>query len=62
MSLSILRGIADCLQNAEFFALLADECVDIANIEQLAVSFRYVDSHLDMHEDFTCLYENYFLP
>ena len=51
--MSIQRSIADCLQNAEFFALMADECVDIANTEQLTVCFRYVDSHLhvNVHEE-----------
>ena len=35
---------------------MADECVDIANQEQLAVCFRYVDDSLVVHEEFMGLY------
>ena len=36
--------------------MMADECVDIANQEQLAVCFRYVDDALVVHEEFVGLY------
>ena len=57
MSLTVLRDIAECVQKAEFFTLMADECADISNHEQLTVCFRWVDSQLEVHEQFIGLYE-----
>lgn len=57
MSLSILRSIASNLQSSTMFAVMADECVDISNHEQLAICFRWVDAELEVHEDFAGLYE-----
>ena len=56
MSHTILRKIAEQIHKAEYFTLMADECVDIANQEQLAVCFRYVDDSLMVHEEFMGLY------
>ena len=56
MSRVILRVIARKLQQAEFFTIMTDKCVDGANKEQLVISFRYVDENLDVHE-FSGLYE-----
>ena len=56
MSHMILRKIAEQIHKAEYFTLMADECVDIANQEQLAVCFRYVDDSLVVHEEFMGLY------
>lgn len=33
------------------------ECADVSNHKQLAICFRYVDSELEVHEDFIGLYE-----
>ena len=57
MSQVILRVIARQLQQAEFFTIMTDECVDGANKEQLVICFRYVDENLDVHEEFIGLYE-----
>ena len=56
MSLSILRSIASSVQGAYFFSVMADECVDISNHEQLVICLRWVDHCLDVHEDFLGLY------
>ena len=56
MSLSILRSIASSVQGAYFFTLMADECVDVSNKEQLVICLRWVDCCLDVHEDFLGLY------
>ena len=57
ISLSILRSKAGKLQSSTMFAVMADECVDISNHEQLAICFRWVDTELEVHEDFAGLYE-----
>ena len=36
---------------------MADECVDKSNREQLAICFRWVDSELQVHEEFVGLYQ-----
>ena len=38
------------------FSLMADECVDVSNKEQLVICLRWVDHCLDVHEDFLGLY------
>ena len=57
MSTSVLRSIAKELQSADMFAIMADECVDISNREQLSICFRWVDSDLEVHEEFVGLYQ-----
>ena len=57
MSQVIFCVIARQLQQAEFFTIMTDECVDGANKEQLVICFRYVDENLDVHEEFIGLYE-----
>ena len=56
MSLSILRSIASSVQGAHFFSVMADECVDVSNNEQLVICLRWIDHCLDVHEDFLGLY------
>ena len=57
MSQAILCIIARQLQQAEFFTIMTDECVDGANKELLVICFRYVDENADVHEEFIGLYE-----
>ena len=57
MSLSILQSIASQLQSSSMFGIMADECVDVSNHEQLAICFRFVDNCLEVHEHFVGLYE-----
>ena len=56
MSHSILRDIVKQIQQADFFTIMVDECVDGSNKEQLVVCFRHVDVELGVHEDFIGLY------
>ena len=49
--------VAGRLQQADFFTIMADECVDGANKEQLALCFRYVDEDVRVHEEFIGLYQ-----
>jgi len=49
--------VAKRLQEAKFFSVMADECVDCTNNEQLAVCFRYVDDNMFVHEEFIGLYQ-----
>ena len=57
MSQAILHVIARQLQQAEFFTIMTDECIDGANKEQLVICFRHVDENVDVHEQFIGLYE-----
>ena len=45
------------LQNACFFTIMADECTDSANEEELVLCFRWVDDHLEVHKEFIGLYQ-----
>ena len=36
---------------------MPDECTDISNCEQLAICFRWVDTDLEVHEEFVGLYQ-----
>ena len=56
LEVSILHSIACQLQSSSMFAVMADECVDVANHEQLAMCFRWVDASLNVHEEFIGLY------
>ena len=56
MSLELLRGIAHNLHSAEMFSIMADECTDESNAEQLAICFRWVDPKLEVHEEFVGLF------
>ena len=56
-SLEILRNIVADLQNASFFTIMADECTDSANKEELVLCFHWVDDHLEVHEEFIGLYQ-----
>ena len=55
MALHILTAIANNLQIAPFYTIIADETTDISNQEQLVVCMQWVDSELDVHEEFVGL-------
>ena len=46
----ILCAIARQLQQAEFFTIMTNECVDSANKEQLVICFRCIDESVDVYE------------
>ena len=48
-----LRGILISeVKQAKFFSVMADECSDVANKEQLAIVIRYVNEDDEICEDF----------
>ena len=48
-----LRGIIISeVKQAKFFSVMADECSDVANKEQLAIVIRYVNEDDEICEDF----------
>ena len=56
MALRVLRQIASNVQ-ATHFTIMIDETTDTSTTEQVVVVFRWVDSSLQVHEDFVGLYE-----
>ena len=57
MSLSIMRSIATDLHSSDAFTVMADECTDVSNLEQLTICFCWVDTNLKVHEVFVGLYQ-----
>ena len=57
MSHVVLWVVSSQLQQAEFFTLMTDECVECANNEQLVICFRSVGVDLEAHEEFIALYQ-----
>ena len=59
ISHQILKDIPDNIRKASFFTLMADECTDSANQEQLVICFQHVDNNysFDVHEDFIGLFK-----
>ncbi len=57
MGLKILRDIADSLQKAKYFSLMADKVTDTSNREQVAICIRWVDSDFQPHEEFIGLHK-----
>ena len=57
MALHILRQISHKIVGSHCFSILADECNECSNKEQLTVNIRWVDPHLTEHEDFIGLYQ-----
>ena len=39
-------------RSAEWFSIMADECTDVANLEQMAVRIRFVDANNIVNEEF----------
>ena len=56
MALRILRQIAGCIQNGVWYSIMADEVADSSNKEELVICLRWVDNHLNLHEEFIGLY------
>ena len=52
MALRVLREIAQNIQNALIYTIMADETADVSNKEQLVLCIRWVDDDLVVHEDF----------
>lgn len=56
MALKVLREMASSISKSDFFSIMADECSDVSNKEQLALCFRWTDDDLEAREDFFGLY------
>ncbi len=56
MSHAIIRSIINKVQQADYFTIMIDECVDVSSKEQLTICIRYVDPDLEVHEEFIGLY------
>ncbi len=56
MSNAIIRSIIEQVQQADYFTIMIDECVDVSSKEQLTICIRYVDPDLEVHEEFIGLY------
>ena len=48
----VLRQLLNCIREATWFAVLADETADISNQEQLSLSIRWVSKSYEINEDF----------
>ena len=51
ISEQILRKIAESIQQARYFALMADKVTDTSNKEQFVICFRWVDDDFEVNED-----------
>ncbi len=52
ISLAIQRDIMSNIHVSNYFTIMADECTDSANKEQVVICLRWVDHKLEVHEDF----------
>ena len=52
MALRVLREIAQNIQNALIYTIMADETADVSNKEHLVLCIRWVDDDLVAHKDF----------
>ena len=57
MAHGIMRGLSKDICNSQCYTIMADECTDIANKEQLTICMRWVDDSLVDHEEFIGLYQ-----
>ena len=57
MALHILREVSHNIAGSHCFSIMADECTDCSNKEQFTINIRWVDEHLNEHEEFIGLYQ-----
>ena len=57
VALHILRKVSHNIAGSHCFSVLADECTDCSNKEQFTINIRWVDQHLNEHEEFIGLYQ-----
>ena len=57
MSLNVLRTVVSALHSAQFVSIMVDETTDASNTEQVVICLRWVDSGLEVHEEFAGLYQ-----
>ena len=56
IALRIVSDLAEGIRKNGYFSLMADECTDVSNKEQLAICLRHVDHNLVAHEEFIGFY------
>ena len=44
------------MQGSIYFTIMADQCADVTDEEQLVICFCWVDENLEVHEDFEGLH------
>ena len=52
MALTILRDIVNSIRVSGCYSIMADESLDISNVEQFVICICWVDNMLEPHEDF----------
>ena len=57
MGAYVLREKLATIRDPKFFSIMADECTDLSNLEQLSFCARTVDDDLNVDEDFLGFYE-----
>ena len=57
LSSHILRNVANRIRESGCFTIMADECSDVSNKEQLTICIRWVDQDLKDHESFIGLFQ-----
>ena len=55
-ALQVFREIAAEIHIADFYFIMADEAINVANISQLTLCICWVENNLDCHEDFIGFY------
>ena len=57
MATQVLSKKLELIRSSNFFAMMADEYIDISNKELLSMCFRWIDEALKVHEHFLGYYE-----
>jgi len=57
MGKTILRDIISEITGAQWYAIIADETIDVSGTEKVSVSVRWVDNCYEVHEDLLGLKE-----
>ena len=57
MAFHILRQLSKDIQENGWYAIMADECTDVSNVEQFTICIRWVNKYLESHESLIRLYK-----
>ena len=57
MTLTSLRDIVNSITNSRYYNIMADESLDISNVQQFVICILWVDNMLEPHEDFNKLHK-----
>lgn len=56
VGIHLLRDMAEEFRTSPFLTIVADETMDVSNVEQVTLFIRWVTDNLQVHEDFLGLY------